>query len=221
MSDFPVKSGQTFLMIGDSITDCGRTESSGPYGLGYVRAFMDIVAKRHPDLDINWINKGIGGNTVHDLRARWQKDVLDNEPDWISIMIGINDDARCLAEPLEPAVALYRSDYVEILRQLRPISTRIVLIDPFLIATPESLPGAEVTRGEVFYTPLSERLPAYIDVVEEMARDVGALHVRTHQMFAEQLRHRPPSYFCPEPVHPAPTGHLMIAMELYDVLAGA
>ena len=51
MSEFPVRNGQTFLSIGDSITDCGRTENAGPYGLGYVRAFMDIVARRLRKLD--------------------------------------------------------------------------------------------------------------------------------------------------------------------------
>ena len=222
-STFPVRNGQTFLMIGDSITDCGRTKDVAPYGLGYVRAFMDIVAKRHPDLDVNWINEGMDGHNVHNLRARWHKDVLDIRPDWLSIMVGINDAAGRRAEPLDSAVALFRTDYVEILRQLRSFSPRIALIDPFLIATPEFLVDADAVLGKAFYTPIAERLSAYIAVVDELADDVGALHVRTHQMFSEQLRYRPPEYFCSDsdPVHPNPTGHLMIAMELYDTLVGA
>ena len=212
MSDFPVKSGQTFLMIGDSITDCGRTGPEGPYGCGYVRFFMDLVAKNHPERNIHWINEGIGGNTVHNLRARWQEDVIDQEPDWLSIMIGINDCHGRIGDPEEDAIDAFRSDYVFILEQARSVSARLVLLDPFYVAM---IDGEERVANE---KRILARLGAYLDVVEELAREYDAVHVRTQQMFADQLAYRAPAYFGPEPVHPYPTGHLMMAMELYRVL---
>lgn len=34
----------------------------------------------------------------------------------------------------------------------------------------------------------------------------------------EQLKHRPADIFCPEPVHPYLSGHLVIALGLLEVL---
>ena len=211
MSDFPVKSGQTFLMIGDSITDHGRTGEDGPYGWGYVRMFMDIVAKNHPELAIDWVNKGIGGNTVEDLAARWDADVLAIQPRWLSIMIGINDVHRRIDEDADEAIAAFWSGYTSILERVESFSPRLVLLDPFYIASEER--GASPDELCIL-----ARLGRYLDVVEEMAQKTGAVHIRTQQMFEEQLTFRSADHFGPEPVHPYSTGHLMVAMELYDTL---
>ena len=44
-----------------------------------------------PPHSIRVLNTGVSGNTVRDLDARWQRDALDLKPDWLSVMIGIND----------------------------------------------------------------------------------------------------------------------------------
>ena len=216
VTGFPVQSGQTFLMIGDSITDHGASREDGPYGWGYVRFLMDLVAQKHPERDIQWVNKGIGGNTVQDLRARWDEDVMDITPDWLSIMIGINDVHRRIEEPDDgAAIAAYRSDFVSILNDIQEFRPRLVILDPFYIAS-------EATGADAAQMRILERLAGYIEVVEEMVEGTGALRVRTHGMFQDQLTYRPPAYFCPEePVHPSQTGHLMIALELYDVICSA
>ena len=37
------------------------------------------------------LNRGVSGDTVRELKARWQADVLNLKPDWLSVCIGIND----------------------------------------------------------------------------------------------------------------------------------
>ena len=83
---FLPEDGQTMVLIGDSITDCDRQEEP-PLGRGYVRLFTEIVTAAYPERNLRFINRGIGGNTITDLRARWQEDVLDIAPDWISIIL--------------------------------------------------------------------------------------------------------------------------------------
>jgi len=89
--------GARILFQGDSITDgnCGRNEDPNHIlGHGYVF----LIAARHgaafPDLKLDFINRGVSGNTVLDLEKRWQKDTLDLKPDILSILIGVNDDGR-------------------------------------------------------------------------------------------------------------------------------
>ena len=67
----------TVLFQGDSITDCGRANCGGagfdPRGLG--PGYPGMIAARlgcdRPDVEWNFINRGISGNRIVDLYARW------------------------------------------------------------------------------------------------------------------------------------------------------
>lgn len=212
MSDFLIQHGQKVLFIGDSITDCGRRGEHAPFGLGYVKLAIDLITARYPERQITFLNEGIGGNTVEDLRNRWHDDVLRHRPDWLSVKIGINDLHRTLAGgptavPPERFATLYR----EILQRAQECcAPRLILVDPFYIST-ENDPRTH--RGRVMAL-----LPEYLAVVEQLAKEFHAIHVRTHHVFQEQLRYRPPDAFCPEPVHPYLSGHLVIAHALLQAL---
>ena len=62
-------------------------------------------------------------------------------------------------------------------------------------------------------------IPEYIGIVEEMSAKYGTLLLNLHDVFQEQLKYRPPCTFCPEPVHPNHTGHVVIANALMDFLS--
>ena len=90
---FRIKSGERFVFIGDSITDCGRRMEFAPLGNGYVSMVVNLVTAKYPERRIRWINKGISGDTVQGLVERWTEDVVNEEPNWVSIAIGINNVA--------------------------------------------------------------------------------------------------------------------------------
>ncbi len=210
-----IKSGQTILFIGDSITDCGRRGADlPPLGNGYVRRVADMLAVRCPERKIEVINKGISGDVVTGLRQRWTDDVLCHQPQWLSIMIGINDLHRTLNQSPEAVPpALYREAYSEILRRTRDAlpKCRILLMDPFYMSTDRE---PETLRGRV-----GRLLPEYLRIVHDLSRQHRTLHVRLHDRFQRLLRHHTPGRFCDEPVHPNPTGHLVIAEAVYDALS--
>lgn len=211
MSEFLIGDGQRVVFIGDSITDCGRRGDAAPFGSGYVKAAIDLVTARYPERRIQYVNTGIGGNTVADLHGRWDEDALAHRPDWLSVKIGINDLHRSLdntpqAIPPDRYEALFR----EILTRARQESSaRLILIDPFYIST-----ATDGREGEVL-----QRLRDYLEVVHRLATEFTAIHVRTHEVFQEQLRYRPASDFCPEPVHPNLSGHVVIAHALLKSLS--
>ncbi|MDB5324534.1 MAG: hypothetical protein JWM57_103, partial [Phycisphaerales bacterium] len=72
--------GQTFLFIGDSITDVGRKTDPDGIGNGYVRLIRDYLYAKDPAKSTRVINTGISGNKVTDLAKRWKEDVLDHAP---------------------------------------------------------------------------------------------------------------------------------------------
>jgi lysophospholipase L1-like esterase len=118
-----IHSNSTLLMIGDSITDCGRVRPvaesvGGDLGNGYVSLIHAMLSATCPQRHIRIRNTGISGNTVRDLAARWQSDVLDLKPDWVSIMIGINDVWRQFDAPLQTEWHVSLDEYASILEQL-------------------------------------------------------------------------------------------------------
>src|SRR5690242_15465444 len=108
--------GQKIVFIGDSITDCDRRGAAAPLGDGYVRQVHDLLAARYPDFGLKIVNKGVSGNTTRDLDARWQKDVIDERPNWLSVGIGINDVWRAFGEDAHEAVPI--DEYEANLRRL-------------------------------------------------------------------------------------------------------
>lgn len=211
MADLLVRDGQTFLFQGDSITDAGR-RAAAPFGAGYAKLFIDLVTANYPDRQITWINRGIGGNRVTDLFDRWTDDTIRFQPDWVSILVGINDLHSVLrgAEPKVP-VELYRDKYDAILTRLeQETQAQVVIIDPFYISTDRT---ADSFRALVLQT-----IPDYIAVCRELARKHGCRHIPLHDIFAEHLKYRDPDFYCPEPVHPGPAGHMVIANALLQAL---
>jgi len=209
-----IRSGQTVLFIGDSITDCGRREAARPLGGGYVKLFADLLAVREPAKRVTVVNKGIGGDRVTGLRDRWTDDVLRHRPDWLSVKIGINDLHSVLRgdpNPVTPEV--YEEAYDDVLSRTkaRLPKCRILLIDPFYLSTDSA--------SSSFRHDVLQLLPKYVGIVHKMHRRHRTRLVKTHEMFQRLLKHHEPDLFCPEPVHPNLTGHLAIAEAVYGALS--
>ncbi len=206
---FAVGTGQTVLFTGDSITDCGRRAEHRPLGAGYVRMVADLINARYPANACCCINTGIGGNRVRDLFDRWSDDAVRFQPDWLSVMIGINDLHWHLGggeDAYGPDVFAELYDRI-LVRAAEETHARLVLLTPFYMSTDK--PGdAHGWRGRVM-----QAIGSYIEVVRRMADRHNALFVDTHAMFQRQLQYHRADEFGDEPVHPNATGHLLLAHE--------
>ena len=67
-----IKDNDIILFQGDSITDCDRNrEDESNLGNGYPLMIASWLSALHPELNLKFINKGISGNRVRDLKERW------------------------------------------------------------------------------------------------------------------------------------------------------
>ncbi len=92
------ETGSRLLFQGDSITDMkwGRNQKDRNHYLGHSYVFF-IAARLGVDLPntkLEFFNRGVSGNKLEDLKKRWQKDAIELKPDWLSILIGVNDISR-------------------------------------------------------------------------------------------------------------------------------
>lgn len=195
-------SGQKILLIGDSITDCGRRDVFAPYGNGYVSMVRAFLLARYPDLGLSFVNRGIGGDTVRHLAQRWEQDVIAERPDWLSVKIGINDVWRAFGENASEAVPI--DEYEATLRTLldrarEATGARLIFMEPYVI---------EPDRTE----PMRAAMDEFGAVVDRLAEEYGAVLVRTQAAFDAVLEHTPPTDWAEDRVHPALPGHAVIAL---------
>ena len=203
------------LMIGDSITDCGRTRMdfaglAPSLGSGYVSMVARTLHERAPELNIRITNKGISGNTTRDLLGRWQEDVLDLEPDWLSIMIGINDVWRQFDRPDDPEagvpLAEYKANLESLIEQAQPVVTRgIILLTPYFI---------EPDRRE----PMRAMMDQFTETVKAAGETHNLPVADTQASFDKALETVHPLHFCADRVHPIPHGHCLIAEAFLDTI---
>jgi len=193
---------QTILFIGDSITDCGRRDLAAPHGDGYVNIARSLLLARYPNLHLRFINRGVSGNTTRDLAARWQRDVLAEQPDWLSIMIGINDVWRAFGPNVHEAVPLfeYEATLRELLQRVQHETTaRLILMEPYMIEADQSV-------------SMRRQMDQYAAVVRELAIHYDAVLVRTQAAFDVVLEHTVPAGWAPDYIHPNHPGHAVIAL---------
>ena len=112
------KKNDTIVFFGDSITEAGKvkiesTLVSDSLGRGYVNMVNSHYLLNHPELNLRFINQGISGNRSIDLVNRVDEDVLDFNPDYTFIMVGINDVKRNFDAPQIPYMTTSLKQYQE------------------------------------------------------------------------------------------------------------
>lgn len=195
------------VMIGDSITDCGRTRPVAeglfdPLGRGYVSMVEAIMGACHPGLGVRVVNMGNGGNTVRELKARWNSDVLDLKPDWVSLMIGINDVWRQFDLPRQKETHVMLDEYEQTLEGL--ISSTMPKVKGMVLFTPYYIESN-------LHDAMRATMDKYSQVVRDLAKKHKAVLVDTQAAFDKALKHYYPGTLAWDRVHPNQTGHMLIA----------
>jgi len=204
----------TLLFQGDSITDSRRdrerTGENDSAGLGRGYPFLiasELLSSRGQD-GLRVRNRGISGNKVPDLDARWQADTLNLRPDILSILIGVNDMWHKLNGRYDGSVSDYEKGFSALLSRTRNEMsyTRIVVCEPFVLRC-----GA-VTDD--WFPEFDQRRAA----AKRVAQAAGADWVPFQEMFDEALHHAEPSYWAADGVHPTLAGHGLMAKTWLDVV---
>lgn len=195
------------IMIGDSVTDCDRGKPIGEglfgaIGKGYVNYVQGLIEATYPEKQIRVVNMGNSGNTVRDLSNRWQTDVIDLKPDWVSIMIGINDVWRQFDSPLIKEDHIDLNEYRQTLERLvngtLPKLKGLVLMTPYYME-PNKKDG------------MRERMDQYGQAVKEISKKYNTVLVDTQAAFDEIFKYFHPNNIAWDRIHPNNVGHMTIA----------
>lgn len=204
--------GSKIVCIGDSITDFERARPLGEglfggIGKSYVGIVDGLLRATDPSLHLRFINMGIGGNTVRDLDARWQTDVLDLKPDYVTVLIGINDVWRQFDTPEITEGHVYPQEYRETLSRL--VKETLPTVKGMGLMTPYMM---EPNRND----PMRARMDEYGAMVKEIAEENHLPCIDLQAAFDEYFQEYHPASINWDRIHPNVAGHCVIARALLN-----
>lgn len=208
-----MKENSIVLCIGDSISDCGRKfpvgEGNNNLGNGYVQLLHAMIDSDYPEKHIRVINMGFGGNTSRDVKARFETDALDFKPDYITLMVGINDAWRQFDMPYHKEIHVDTKEYAAnvewMIRQTLEHGIKMVLISPFFMnQNKEDAMRRQVTE--------------YQQEMERLAKKYNIKYVNVQKEMDHYFTYNHYMVMANDGVHPNHVGHMIIAKAVYPVL---
>jgi acyl-CoA thioesterase-1 len=193
------------LFQGDSITDAFRKpdeiNSAYQLGNGYVFLIAAQLAARFPEKNWDFVNRGVSGNKILDLKNRWTNDVLAIRPDVLTIFVGVNDTLAAMQGQPSTNEQEFASAYQSLLQETRQHlpDTRFVLMEPFLLEV-----------GEVRKSWCDDLRSRQL-LVQAIASETMSDFVPTQQIFDKASKIREPAFWSYDGIHPTHAGFQLLA----------
>ncbi len=207
---------KTILFQGDSITDAGRDrERQVNLGLGYPNFVGGHLGLKYPGA-YTFINRGISGNRVVDLYARIKVDLINLKPDFLSVLLGVNDvwhekkyNNGISADKFKKVYKLILEESLEALPELK-----IMLIEPFVL-------GGPATEDSIAW--FREEVGLRAQVVNELAEEFQLPFIQLQADLDKLSKVAPSTYWLEDGVHPTVYFHQYLAnkwIEAFDEICG-
>lgn len=212
--------GLRILYIGDSITDGNWGGGGKPsnqrnhwdknhlFGSGYMYLCAAEFTGHYPNEKFEFLNRGISGNTLNDLQKRWKEDVIEINPDVLSILIGINDISMAMKEnsPAEFDMKVLEENYRALLDRALSVNPNII----FVLGEPFAIKASQIIER---FDERLELLRQCSTIIRKIAEDYQAIFLPYQAMFdkAILLSDVEPTHWIWDGIHPTVSGHRLMA----------
>ena len=197
------------LFQGDSITDAGRRKETNCLGTGYPVMISGELGAHYPG-KYSFVNKGISGNRIVDVYARMKKDILNLDPSFMTILIGINDVWHEIGEGNGVDAVKFERVYDWLITELKEAKPdlQILILEPFVLKGP-----ATEHAWEEFWSETLLRSAA----CKRLAEKHGLVFIPLQEKLEQLADATSTTYVLGDGVHPTYAGHELISREVYKV----
>ena len=158
------------------------------------------------------MNRGVSGDRLPDVYARIVKDMIALRPDYLSLLVGVNDIWHGLDAGNGTGAKRFGKLYGMLLDELKEElpDLRVMILEPFVLegtatANRDDMPD----RFSRFQSGVRE----LADIARSTAAAYGAVFVPLQQPFHDALQDAPADYWLSDGVHPTAKGHALIMRE--------
>lgn len=217
---------KTILFQGDSITDCGRVREENPkplmkcyyklakrtpLGNGYPALITAELGKTKPG-EYNYINKGVSGDRIPDVYARIVRDIIEVKPDYMSLLIGVNDVWHGMDWGNGTGIKRFEKVYDMLLEELKEElpETKLMILEPFVLEGPATADRADQPgRYKKFRSGVEE----HAAIAKKLAEKYGVKFISLQNLLDEEAKIVPATELLSDGVHPTAKGHELIKRE--------
>lgn len=218
----------TILYMGDSVTDGGWGNSGGQatpsekrnhwdknhiYGHSYMMLCASQLESDYPTRNYNMLNRGISGDDIQRMKARWEQDAIGCKPDVMSMLEGTNDvlyyldslSNKQITHPFD--LDAWEKCYRELLTKSKEANPglNLVLCTPFVAKVGNVGSRSDFQLRDSLLSCMAER-------IRVMANDYKATLVDYNKMFAQLCNDSSKaSHWIWDGIHPTPAGHRRMA----------
>ncbi len=205
-----LQDGDTFVFLGDSIT----------HQCLYTQYIEDFFYTRYPDRKIKFHNAGVSGDKAADALARFDEDVASFNPEYVSVLLGMNDGRY--EDFASETFAIYQRD-------IQTIGGRIIDLGATAIALSPTMFDHHQLANELDNNPdyrfrnreFSEQYNALMAFYGAWLRGESGghgipfinLYGPLNDMTEKQRRTTPDFTLVPDAIHPEAAGQFIMAYE--------
>lgn len=230
---------KTILFQGDSITDCGRYRGATDkkqtsialfrdgklfkkitaLGEGYPALVSAELQKNFPG-EYRFINRGVGGDRIPDVYARIVRDIISLKPDYMSLLVGVNDVWHGFDFGSNNGTGAVRFEkvYNMLLEELKSEfpQLKIIIMGPFV------LEGSATSDRESHpdrYAEFRKGVAEMAEIAKKLAEKHGCPFIDLQSIFDEAVKTVPANELLSDGVHPTRKGHEIITKEWLKIFA--
>ncbi len=213
------------LFQGDSITDGNRYKDPNSrwdlnhqIGHCYVFNIVGNLGRRFPG-KYTFINRGVSGDSVETIQKRWQEDTIEEKPDVLSLLLGINGNGEFdgnFPEGVETHLQNFEQGYRRLLETARAANPelKLIMIEPFALPV-----GTVKTHYDAFLAVFNKKQ----QIVQQLAQEFGAVFVPVQEKLEKLVAETAPvletngcdvnpcAYWLWDGVHPTEPLHAFLA----------
>ena len=203
-----LKDGETLIFLGDSIT----------YQCLYTQYVETYFYTRYPDRRIHFRNAGVGGDRAKHSLARFEDDVASFDPDYVTVLLGMNDASYDRFE--FEHFADYQRDMNTIMGLIEESGAKGILLHPTMFdARASRIQGRTWEPVATYYNGVLALYGAWLrEVATRRGLGFVDMYSPMNNLTADQRKVDPTFTMIPDSVHPAPTGQVVMAVAMLDDL---
>lgn len=198
------------IFQGDSITDASRSRDKDfNRGYGFATMVTGILGSRFPG-EYTFLNRGVGGNRIADIKERNARDVIAEKPDYVGFLAGVNDVWYYLDKPGGFNKAEYRNCLEDAISEMKIAlpTLKIIMLEPFV------LPGSNTGEaGSDKYRRFRAYTEQCAEISKNTAEKFGCVYVKLQKMLDNAANTGGCAYWLMDGIHPTSPAHYLIALK--------
>jgi lysophospholipase L1-like esterase len=205
IDQIPFDKNDTIVAFGDSITD----DLQGWFYI--LKHALEITV---PEANFDFINSGVSYNTSSEALQRFNRDVIDHDPDWVIVGLGTFDMQRLHIAPDRTLVSL--ADFWENTNTIEKNVSEITE-NPIIWITPPPVITQMMQKMRFFHYDLFEE--DLKNIREIIAGKVGYIIDPVGRRMSEDGEQAEAWNYLSDGVHPSLSGHVNTVRALLQNLA--